>query len=213
MLNPSNAFRMPKPVNVVSIPRMSPDRVVLNHLLEGRQALVAEVERLTAAIRDLDAVIDRVSDGAAQPSLDGFETVTAHSIRPARSRNARKPAGRRSTPRRSAPVGADGQKSIRILVLEMLEAEDREFGLAEIIDRIHATGVDAHDDAVRSITIKLMKDGRVERVGRGQYRLAGRTDADQPGAPARHEPGAVSVVTDAPAAPLNLAQAWDAPRA
>jgi hypothetical protein len=214
----ANAFRMPKPVNLVSIPRMSPDRIVLNHLLEGRQALVAEVERLTAAIRDLDAVIDRVSDtGTGGSRLSGdFEPVTTRSIRAARSRSAHKPSGRRSVTRRSAPAGGDGQKSIRILVLEMLESEDRDFGLAEIIDRIHAAGVDAHDDAVRSITIKLMKDGRVERVGRGQYRLAGwvegersdhsptdAADSDEAAAPITNEDGGPT--------PLNLAQSWDAP--
>ena len=217
---------MPQPVNVVSIPRMSPDRIVLNHLLEGRQALVTEVERLTAAIRDLDVVIDRVSDadnGGSRPSVDDFEPVTARTLRTARSRSARKPVGRRSTTRRTAPVGSDGQKSIRVLVLEMLAAEEREFGLAEIIDRIHAAGIDAHDDAVRSITIKLMKDGRVERVGRGQYRLAGHIDErsdhepsdHEPSdhEPSDHEPAAPSTPEDAQPTALNLAQAWDAPRA
>jgi hypothetical protein len=56
----------------------------------------------------------------------------------------------------------------------MLGADNRDFSLAEIIDDVHDAGIQAHDDAVRSITIKLMKDGRVERVGRGQYRLARR---------------------------------------
>ena len=50
----------------------------------------------------------------------------------------------------------------------MLAAESRDFGLAEIIDHVHHAGIQAHDDAVRSITIKLMKDGKVERVGRGR---------------------------------------------
>lgn len=91
------------------------------------------------------------------------------------SASAQLRSGRAAT--RSASVRAgDGEapKSIRVHVLDMLAAEDRDFGLAEMIDNIHAAGIQAHDDAVRSITIKLMKDGQVERVGRGQYRLARR---------------------------------------
>jgi hypothetical protein len=118
---------------------MSDHAEVLEHLLEGRRALVVEVERLTTAIKELDSVIDRVRDAQDVP--------------------AAATASRRAT------------KSIRIHVLEMLTAEDRTFALAEIIDRIHRAGIVAHDDAVRSITVKLLKDGQVERVGRGRYRL------------------------------------------
>ena len=125
----------------------------LEHLLEGRAALVAEVDRLSAAIADLDVVISRLGgDGAA---------------------SAAAPADPRRVPGRPAATsGERNGKSIRVHVLEMLAAEQREMGLAEIIDRVHAAGIRAHDDAVRSITIKLMKDGKVERVGRGHYRLA-----------------------------------------
>jgi hypothetical protein len=105
----------------------------------------------------------------------------------------------------------------------MLGAENREFGLAEIIERVHAAGIQAHDDAVRSITIKLMKDGRVERVGRGQYRLARRgggtrsTGSAAPEPSATPEPAAPTAPPDPQpepepenyTPPLNLGQPWD----
>jgi hypothetical protein len=99
----------------------------------------------------------------------------------------------------------------------MLEAEDREFGLAEIIDRIHDAGIQAHDDAVRSITIKLMKDGQVERVGRGQYRLARGAAASQPAEPEEPvvEPDAEPTTQSEPAPyspPLNLNEPWIGPQ-
>lgn len=154
------------------------------------------------------------------------------------SASAQLRSGRAAT--RSASVRAgDGEapKSIRVHVLDMLAAEDRDFGLAEIVDNIHAAGIQAHDDAVRSITIKLMKDGQVERVGRGQYRLARRGTATSTSAPVgpadattgaepqpdaepepalAAQPGQAGNADSAGAAesaesytpPLNLSQAW-----
>ena len=97
----------------------------------------------------------------------------ARTAKKAPAKAATKAPAKKAAPRVVARQG-EPPKSIRVHVLEMLAAETRDFGLAEIIDRIHDAGIQAHDDAVRSITIKLMKDGRVERVGRGQYRLARR---------------------------------------
>jgi hypothetical protein len=224
---------------------MPQDRTVLEHLLEGRSALVAEVERLTDAINELDAVIGRIDVASrvtgvgtdlAGPAARRAEPVTAATVRsaadaipkarPARSRG---PA-RKASSRKGAAAGggnvSDGQKSIRVHVLEMLAADDRDFGLAEIIDRVHGAGIRAHDDAVRSITIKLMKDGKVERVGRGRYRLVRR------GAAASHQPtptvataptgstGRPTAATPDPTTaslgytpPLNLAQPWERPQA
>jgi hypothetical protein len=112
----------------------------------------------------------------------------------------------------------------------MLGSEDREFGLSEIIDRIRAEGIQAHDDAVRSITIKLMKDGSVQRVGRGQYRLGSRigidasatptspaaTDAAETVSAATGHDGDGSPVPETAGAPdspppLNLSQPWSPP--
>lgn len=231
---------------------MSPDRTVLEHLLDGRNALVLEVNRLTAAIDELDSVIGQIGGAVTATVGDASNAVDLRPREPVNSRpqveatapsapsrattattgtsTAAKPAGR---PRKATPAKpstsrrkrgtqeapAAGQKSIRVHVLEMLAAEDRDFGLAEIIDRIHGQGIQAHDDAVRSITIKLMKDGRVERVGRGLYRLAGRParNAPSPSADAasseQSEPTQPEV--QAPVAnyvpPLNLGQAWERP--
>jgi hypothetical protein len=141
----------------------------LDHLLEGREALNQEIERLSSAIEELDAVIERLGGRrpGSTPPRAGVQQLrtraTSTAVAPARL------SGR--------GAGAGQPRSIRMHVLDMLAAEDRDFGLAEIIERVHDAGIQAHDDAVRSITIKLMKDGRVERVGRGQYRLARRGSA------------------------------------
>lgn len=188
---------------------MTESRTVLEHLLDGRDALVEDVKRLTVAIDELDSVIARIGgDALRQPATYGDRSAAAAAaattpVDASGLRNSRSPAvqaaqpvstnGRRSSaPRKvsakaartaptrkaaavKAPVQAgEAPRSIRLHVLDMLGAEDRPFGLAEIIDRIHDQGIQAHDDAVRSITIKLMKDGKVERVERGQYRLARR---------------------------------------
>lgn len=229
---------------------MPDDRTVLDHLLKGREALRREVERLTAAIAELDTVIGQIGGASRRVlSANGLDLPSGEPVNPpaevepqraesaaaTASRSGRAPAKRAAARRAPASGGrsstgsaAEPPKSIRVHVLDMLAAEDREFGLAEIIDRIHAAGIQAHDDAVRSITIKLMKDGRVERVGRGQYRLArrgggGRATQATPSAPpeqsapAAPEPSAPS----APSAPqpepepenytppLNLGQPWD----
>lgn len=162
---------------------MSDDRTALEHLLDGRQALVFEVARLTTAIEELDAVIGQIGGSIALPAVGAAALPPApHPVtgtppagiasRPRTRTSARKSAVKKT----SRAAKGNAPKSIRVHVLEMLAAEDRTFGLAEMIDRVHAAGVQAHDDAVRSITIKLMKDGKVERVGRGQYTLARRAD-------------------------------------
>jgi hypothetical protein len=232
---------------------MPDDRTVLDHLLEGREALRREVERLTAAIAELDTVIGQIggasrrvlaADGADVPADEPVnppaevEPEPPQPTSPVSGRTgrapAKRPAGRRapaSGRRASAASSSEPPKSIRVHVLDMLAAEDRDFGLAEIIDRIHAAGIQAHDDAVRSITIKLMKDGRVERVGRGQYRLARRGSGNRAPqeAPASSAPSSPAPATSAPSAPepsapepsapepepesytppLNLGQPWD----
>lgn len=231
---------------------MSAPLTVVEHLLEGRDALVLEVRRLTAAIDELDAVIVRVGGEDRRPAplgnpgaspataarkspehvnlQPGTETSAAPSrMRPgagkATPRKAQRTPARQSVPGRRAR----SPKSIREHVLDMLAAEDRDFGLTEIIDRIHGQGIAAHDDAVRSITIKLMKDGTVERPSRGLYRLA-RTDgvaSSQTSEPAA-DPAPLAVpegeptrvvaeqaATPSPAGaadytpPLNLGQPWD----
>ncbi len=227
---------------------MSQPQTVLAHLHEGREELVREVQRLTTAIAELDAVIERVGgagSGAGLPAPAPVPGAVA-ARRPAETgraarRRAKAPgdprAARRSAPatpraaaRRSAspasaggPASAAGQKSIRVHVLEMLAAENREFGLAEIIERIHGAGIAAHDDAVRSITIKLMKDGQVERVGRGLYRLtAGAQRAVSRAADSGAATAEPDVAAAAPAEPaggdpdvaapsLNLGGQWSQP--
>lgn len=205
---------------------MPSDRTVVEHLLDGRKALVLEVERLTLAIGELDAVIGRIGGsvpfGGSGPG-DGSPTQPVNTAGSGATAGARASARRatRSTGRsRQAGTsgkqitndGAGGQKSIRVHVLEMLAAENRDFGLAEIIDRIHDEGIQAHDDAVRSITIKLMKDGQVERVGRGMYRLAdpastssSATPADSPDAPTDNP----EAPADSPDAPADSPEAPD----
>ncbi len=221
---------------------MSSPQTVLAHLLDGREELVREVARLTTAIAELDAVIDRVggastagvaqssgsltpSSGATGPTGSGDEARRARRgtsrgaspsaggrARKATSPTPRSSSAKRATQRRSS---GGGQKSIRVHVLEMLASENRDFGLAEIIDRIHGAGITAHDDAVRSITIKLMKDGQVERVGRGQYRLAagprGAASADPDPTP-DPQPASNDPAPDATAASLNLAAPWNSPQ-
>lgn len=221
---------------------MSSPQTVLAHLLDGREELVREVARLTTAIAELDAVIDRVggastagvaqssgsltpSSGATGPTGSGDDARRARRgtsrgaspsaggrARKATSPTPRSSSAKRATQRRSS---GGGQKSIRVHVLEMLASENRDFGLAEIIDRIHGAGITAHDDAVRSITIKLMKDGQVERVGRGQYRLAagprGAASADPAPTP-DPQPASNDPAPDATAASLNLATPWNAPQ-
>jgi hypothetical protein len=156
---------------------MADDRTVLEHLLDGREALQREVERLTAAIAELDAVISHIGGAGRRvaPAIGVEPGGDASGSRDVEPLQTGRGLAKRATLGRSADTG-EPPKSIRIRVLEMLAAEDRDFTLAEIIDRVHDAGIQAHDDAVRSITIKLMKDGSVERVGRGQYRLA-RPDA------------------------------------
>lgn len=193
-----------RPVHVMHLPHkaavrgydhvMPADRTVLEHLLEGRRALVLEAERLTAAIAELDAVIDRIgtirfdagaATTAAAPSVSAAGTGGAAAVASGREASRTRRRGRTAA-KKSAPKAADGDggKSIRVRVLDILAAEDRDFSLAEIIDRIHEAGIHPHDDAVRSITIKLMNAGQVERVGRGQYRLSGQgrsaNDASEP---------------------------------
>lgn len=198
---------------------MTEPRTVLEHLLDGRDALVQDVKRLSVAIDELDSVIARIGGGAQrQPVGDGDPAGTANTaVSTAGPAHATEKAAKKA-PARSARTGptkkattspaaqsAGAPRSIRLHVLDMLDAEDREFGLAEIIDRIHAQGIHAHDDAVRSITIKLMKDGKVERVGRGQYRLARRGAVARTTAADRTEPPAASASAPAEAhAPVEL---------
>jgi hypothetical protein len=192
---------------------MAQARTALDHLLDARTVLVDEARRLAASLTELDSLITNMG---GQDRLDGAEDAppvsgdpvnpaarTAAAPRATARATSRRPANRRSTTRKAlARPAADGAapKSIRLHVLEMLGAEDRDFGLAEIIDRVHDAGIQAHDDAVRSITIKLMKDGRVERVGRGQYRLARRAGAARPSVDEEtdSEPGSEPAATDAP---------------
>jgi hypothetical protein len=224
---------------------MSAEPTVLHHLHDGRDALALEIARLTAALADLDAVIATLG---GRPAAESTDDTTVDAIRSALAENGTfdpdAPAGGPVAPpvvghtrprnRPAAPKNAGPARSIRERVLDMLAEQDRSFGLAEIIDRIRADGVRAHDDAVRSITVKLMKDGRVERVGRGQYRLAaaarrgsnreGATGQDatgqdatgQRGAPEPPEPdahGALPEESDLPPTPpLNLAAPWVSPR-
>lgn len=206
---------------------MSPPASVLAHLLQGRAALAVEVSRLMSAIDDLDAVIARVSGGDladdvdSEPAADDAQSPEggAASVHPSSaSSTGRRVSSRRhggriaatSSAARNPAEGGSAPRSIRLHVLDMLGAENRDFALSEIIDRIHAAGIQAHDDAVRSITIKLMKDGSVERVGRGQYRLAAGLGSDAaasvPQAPA-------SEATRSYPLPLNLDQSWAAPTA
>lgn len=162
---------------------MPDDRTALEHLRDGREALVLEVTRLTTAIEELDAVIGQIGGSMPRPTVGaGALPTVPHPV------TGTPPAGiasrprTRTSPRKSAAkkpsraAKGNAPKSIRVHILEMLAAEGRTFGLAEMIDRVHAAGIQAHDDAVRSITIKLMKDGKVDRVGRGQYTLARRVD-------------------------------------
>jgi hypothetical protein len=165
---------------------MSEPRTVLEHLIDGREALVLEVQRLTTAIEELDSVIGRLggspeplTSGAAPAKTSG-QTVNAlaeldsgpRAATTGRTRARKRTSARKAKRTTPARKQSGAPKSIRVHVLDMLAAEERELGLAEIIDRVHSAGIQAHDDAVRSITIKLMKDGKVERVRRGQYRLA-----------------------------------------
>jgi hypothetical protein len=212
---------------------MAQARTALDHLLDARAALVDEAQRLATTIADLDSLIgtvggqDRLAEADDAPVPAAEPVKTAATVAPART--ATRATTRRSVSRRGpakkaadrpARSGGSGEppKSIRVHVLEMLAAENRDFGLAEIIDRVHDAGIQAHDDAVRSITIKLMKDGRVERVGRGQYRLARRGGRNaEPAAPAADEPtGPAATAPDGPpegtldySPPLNLNEPWD----
>jgi hypothetical protein len=200
---------------------MPEDRTYLAHLLHGREALIAEIRRLTQARDELDALIDRIGRDAPSSSVQPVDVpdVSAAQVVKSRTPARRESAGARGRSGRRTGGSERGQKSIRMRVLEMLEAEDREFGLAEIIQRIQDAGIKAHDDAVRSITIKLMKDGTVERVGRGQYRLVrrGNASATRPAA-AAPSADAADAADATPASssyppPLNLAQPWDGPTA
>jgi hypothetical protein len=205
---------------------MAQARTALDHLLDARTVLVDEARRLAASLTELDSLItnmggqDRLAGAEEAPPINGdpvnAAARTASGPRATARATSRRPANRRSTARKApARPAADGAapKSIRVHVLEMLANEDRDFGLAEIIDRVHDAGIQAHDDAVRSITIKLMKDGRVERVGRGQYRLARRGGVARPSV--EEETGSEQAGDDAPPAdtldyspPLNLNQPW-----
>lgn len=218
---------------------MSAEPTVLDHLHDGRDALAREITRLTTALADLDAVIATLG---GTPSDNSGDETTVDAIRSALADNgtgAADPAAggpvappvvgqTRPRNRPAAAKNAGAGRSIRTRVLDMLAEQDRPFALAEIIDRIRADGVRAHDDAVRSITVKLMKDGRVERVGRGQYRLAaaarrtsnrrdatGQDATEQSGAPEStgSETTAGSEESDLPPTPpLNLAAPWVSPR-
>lgn len=153
---------------------MSDSRTALEHLLVGRDTLAREVTRLTAALAELDSAIVRISAADGTGAVSRGPRVAKPAGGAARARTGRAKAGRA----RSGPV-----KSIRVHVLEMLAAQDRWFAMSEIIEGIRAQGISAHDDAVRSIAVKLMNSGEVERVGRGRYRLARPHGSPQAGAP------------------------------
>lgn len=208
------------PRTAANIPIMSTERTALEHLSEGREALDREICRLTAALADLDVLIDQLSnrstvDGAAP---DGFRSEAFHTVLSEEFGNRRTSAETESTAR-TGPVpppvvtrdparnGSRAQppngepRSIRLRILDMLGEQDRAYPLSEIIERIHTDGIAAHDDAIRSITIKLMKEGMVERVGRGRYQLAAsqRKPPGEPANPAIQTP------------PLNLSAPWVSP--
>jgi predicted transcriptional regulator len=194
---------------------MADDRTVLDHLLQGREALQREVDRLTSAIAELDTVINDIGGAGrrvapaigVEPDADAFGSRDVEPLQ----------TGRGLAKRATLTDVGEPPKSIRIRVLEMLAAEPRDFTMAEIIDRVRDAGIHAHDDAVRSITIKLMKDGSVERVGRGQYRLA-RPEAGAAVAVipesfedelAGDDEVAASAESEAYTPPLNLGEPWE----
>lgn len=153
---------------------MSDSRTALEHLLVGRDTLAREVTRLTAALAELDSAIVRISAADSTGAVSRGPRAAKPAGGAARARTGRAKTGRS----RTGPV-----KSIRVHVLEMLAAQDRWFAMSEIIEGIRAQGISAHDDAVRSIAVKLMNSGEVERVGRGRYRLARPHGSPQAGAP------------------------------
>jgi hypothetical protein len=201
---------------------MSEAGPVLQHLIDGRAALLLDVERLTTAIQELDSVIARLGGSpqllapVATPARTSSAEPVNAGVEPVRRGGARPRTRTGTLGRRGAKKSTQGgaPKSIRLHILDMLAAEPGDLGLAEIIDRVHRAGIQAHDDAVRSITIKLMKDGKVERVGRGQYRLA-RNDIAEPAAAngsaafaAPESPESPDAETNYPP-PLNLGQPWE----
>jgi hypothetical protein len=139
------------------------DLSAIDHLLLGRAGLVRERDRLNAAIAAIDAVVTDV------------KTPLATTAAP------QPPAQPTDTADLPLPPPTGKVPSVREGILIVLGSEDREFSLREVIDKVALLGVQAQDDTVRSIVIKLLGRAKIIRPRRGMYRLPPRLDAETPG--------------------------------
>ena len=215
---------------------MSQPQTVLAHLLEGRDELVREVQRLTTAIAELDAVIERV--GGAASSGDRHPSASAPSARPARGRApaaaepwsgpARGPgapavraAASAGDPRdrpagaSGAAAGGPGPKSIRVHVLEMLAAETARLRPGRD-HRAHPRCRHRRARRRRPLDHDQADEGRPGRAGRPRASTGSppaRTRRRRRGRPGRcrraREPGVPARRPHAGIAPaLNLGEHW-----
>lgn len=129
----------------------------VDHLLLGRDALLRQRDELTRAIEALDTVLRRFG---VTPGADSAVGTTAT-------------AG-------NAGNGGGSAPSVREAILQVLTSEDRTFSMAEIIATVKSYGTKAQDDTIRSIIIKRMNVGEVERAGRGHYRLPRPENTESP---------------------------------
>jgi hypothetical protein len=63
------------------------------------------------------------------------------------------------------------QPSIRNVVLEVAGQNGERFTLAQVVEAAQRAGSDAKYESISSVLSRLRKDGVLEKVGRGAYRL------------------------------------------
>jgi hypothetical protein len=131
----------------------------IDHLRLGRAGLVRQRDRLNEAIAAIDAVIVHAENPAVEAAVGTSQRLDTAEPTPL-------PTGR--------------VPSVREGILLVLGSENREFSMGEIINKVKDLGVQAQDDTVRSIVIKLLQNMKIIRPRRGMYRLPPRLDAETP---------------------------------
>jgi len=130
----------------------------LEHLRLARAALEQQRREVSDAISALDRVMagmDGAQGGAIR--MDG---------------------------RGSLVVGEGASKSpnmtVREAITRTVASRAGNFSMKQLIDGVHAQGLAVQDDAVRSIAIKMLRSGHLERPGRGVYSAASPTSTEGP---------------------------------
>lgn len=144
----------------------------VDHLLLGREALLRQSRAIDEAVGAIDRVLTALALAPEATRAPVADKVIA--------------GGDTIAPPVATPQGVP---TVREAIVIALQRDGGAMKTSNIIAAVRRQGVEAVDDSVRSLLIKLLKTGRIERPRHGFYALAGQgretgpTDAEAPVAP------------------------------